>query len=99
MPAAWVVLHPDERADVRLAYLDAAGRPRQVLPPVRLEARGAATVWRQAREAAELVQSLASAMVGAAWGAPASECEVRFGRIVHPQSRRSIRLCVWLEVT
>ena len=104
MLAASVVLRPEAGADVRFAYLDVHGRPSRVLPAVRLEARhtrppgGPASAWGQAQEAAGLAQTLAAAMVAAAWGVPASECEIRPGRIVHPASGRSIRHCVWLEV-
>ena len=104
MLAAWVVVQPEAGADVRFAYLDARGRPLRELPAVRLQARltapggKPASAWRQAQEAAVVAQSLAAAMAAGAWGARASECEIRPGRIVHPASGRSIRHCVWLEV-
>ncbi len=99
-----MVLRPEAGADVRFAYLDARGRPLRVLPAVRLEARHTApaakpaSAWGQAQEAAGLAQSLAAAMRAGAWGVPASECEIRPGRISHPSTGRSIRHCVWVEV-
>jgi hypothetical protein len=103
MLAASVVLRPEAGAEVQFAYLDTRGRPLRVLPAVRLEARRTtlcetASAWGQAQEAAALAQTLAAAMAATAWGAPASECEIRPGRIVHPATGKSIRHCVWVDV-
>ena len=103
MLAASVVVRPEAGADVQFAYLDDRGQPLQVLPVLRLEASHTAparpaSVWGQAQEAAALAQTLAAAMAAKAWGAPATECEIRRGHIAHPASGRSIRHCVWLEV-
>ena len=104
MIAAWVRVHPEAGATIRLACLDAERRLIRELLGAALEAsetmrcEGPVSLWRQAQDAAEVAQTLVVSALASAWGVPSRECEIRSGAVAHGPSGQAMKHTVWVDV-
>lgn len=102
---AWVLLHPEAEAEIRLAHLDAKGRLLGQAPLLRVAAKELTeqgrrlSAWGQMRQACARAQIRAIGVAAHSWGVPAQGCEVRPRRIVHQAAGRSIGYGVWADMT
>ncbi|MDA8252221.1 MAG: hypothetical protein M0Z28_24070 [Rhodospirillales bacterium] len=93
---AWVVLRPEDGADIRLAHLDLSGRLRGQAAPVLVPAR-ALSAPAMLRDACRRAQAEAVSAAARSWGVPAAACRVVPGAIRHA-SGRSVGYAVWAEI-
>lgn len=101
---AWVILRPDDRAEIRLAHMDANEQVVGQSAPLSLAASELyggderVSAWGQMRAACARAQDLAVRIAAKSWGAAAESCAVEPGRIVHAPSGRSVGFKVWAEL-
>ena|SRR5579875_2445559 len=100
---AWVVLRPEDRAEIRLAHMDPNEQVIGQSAPLDLAVSDLyaggerVSAWGQMRAACARAQDLAVRIAANAWGVAAENCAVEPGRIVHVASGRSVGFRVWAE--
>ncbi len=100
---AWVIVRPEDGAEIRLVHMDDNGGVVGQSAPVNLSASELhaggerVSAWGQMRAACARAQDLAVATAARAWGVPADSCAVLPGRIVHAATGRAVGYKVWVE--
>lgn len=95
---AWVVVHPERGAEIRLAHFGTDGKLAGQGDMVWVPAAGRVSAWGQAQSACAQAQRLAVAAAARSWRVPADACRVEPGRIVHPGTGSQIACRAWVDL-
>lgn len=102
---AWVLLYPEQGAEIRLAHFDRDGHLLGRAPVVRLGEEtlgtngGVVSAWGQMRRACARAQTLSIIVAAHSWSVRPEHCGLQPRRIVHQPSGRSIGFGVWADIT
>lgn len=102
---AWVLLYPEQGAEIRLAHFDRDGHLLGRAPVVRLGEEtlgangGAVSAWGQMHRACARAQTLSVAAAAHSWGVRPEDCRLQPRQIAHRPSGRSIGFGVWADIT
>ena len=101
---AWVILHPEQSAEIRLANFDRDGQLLGRAPLTRLGGEmlgaedGALSAWGQMQLACAQAQALSLSAAARSWDARPEDCCLQPRRIAHRPSGRSIGFAVWADL-